>query len=131
MILMIHPKVNYLLRNGKHQGILLPITVLSQCSWLKRVTRFLIAYAAIDWYQKQNWSILPTILRKQQTLVSFTFLPKVHKKLSNVPGRPVVSNCGTPAEEVPEYLGFVRKHVMEDGWSYIRDTKDLLKISNI
>ena len=59
------------------------------------------------------------------------FLPKIHKKLTNVPGRPVVSNCITPTEEVSEYLGFVRKAIMEDGWSYIRDTEDLLKISNV
>ena len=59
------------------------------------------------------------------------FLPKIHRKLTNVPGRPVVSNCGTSTEEVPEYLGFVPKPVMEDGWSYIRDTEDLVKISNV
>ena len=59
------------------------------------------------------------------------FLPKIHKKLTNVPGRPIVSNCGTPSEEVPEYLGFVHKPFIEDGWSYIRDTEDLLKISNV
>ena len=59
------------------------------------------------------------------------FLPKIHKKLTNVPGRAIVSNCGTPDEEVLEYLDFVRKPVIEDGWSYIRDTEDLLKISNV
>ena len=59
------------------------------------------------------------------------FLPKIHKKLTNVPGRPIVSNCGTPNEDVPEYLGFVHKPFIEDGWSYIRDTEDLLKISNV
>ena len=130
---MIHPKVNYLLGNGKHQGILLPITVLLKYYWLKGVTRFLLADTAIDWdwYQKLSWSILATILRKQPTLVSFTFLPEVHKNLCNVPGSPVVSNCGTPTEGLPEYLGFVRKPVMEDGWSYLRDTEDLFKISNV
>ena len=25
-------------------------------------------------------------------------LPKIHKRLFNVPGRPVISNCGTPTE---------------------------------
>ena len=59
------------------------------------------------------------------------FIPKIHKKLTNVPGTAIVSNCGTPDEEVLEYLDFVRKPVIEDGWSYIRDTEDLLKISNV
>ena len=48
------------------------------------------------------------------------FLPKIHRKITNVPRRPVVSNCGTPTEEVYEYLGFVRESVIEDGWSYKR-----------
>ena len=30
-------------------------------------------------------------------------LPKIHKRLENVPGRPVISNCGTPTEKVPEF----------------------------
>ena len=68
------------------------------------------------------------MLRKEPTLESFTFLPKIHNKLTNIPERQVVTNCGTPTKEVPEYLGFVRKHVMVDGWSYIKDTEDLLKI---
>ena len=34
-------------------------------------------------------------------------LPKIHKRLVNVPGRPVVSNCGTPTEKVSEYLEFL------------------------
>ena len=46
------------------------------------------------------------------------FLPKIHKKITNLPGRPVVSNCGTPTEY--SHLGFVRKPVIEDGWSYNR-----------
>ena len=31
-------------------------------------------------------------------------LPKIHKRLENVPGRSVISNCGTPTEEVSEFL---------------------------
>ena len=27
------------------------------------------------------------------------FLPKFHKRLFNVPGQPVISNCGTPTEK--------------------------------
>ena len=31
------------------------------------------------------------------------FLPKIHKRLHNVPGRPVISNCGTPTEKCSKY----------------------------
>ena len=31
-------------------------------------------------------------------------LPKIHKRLVNVPGRPVISNCGTAADKASEFL---------------------------
>ena len=36
------------------------------------------------------------------------FIPKLHKRLSAVPGRPVISYCGTPTE-VSEYLDYILK----------------------
>ena len=66
--------------------------------------------------------------KKATNLGKFYFLPKIHKRLANVPGRPVISNCGTPAEKVSEYLDFLLKPVMQDGWSYIKDTGDFQKI---
>ena len=50
--------------------------------------------------------------------------------LVNVPGRPFISNCGTPTENASEYLDFLLKPVMQDGWCYIKDTGDFLKKSN-
>ena len=52
---------------------------------------------------------------------------KIHKRLANVPGRPIASNCGTPNEKVSEYLSFLLKLVMQDGWSYTKDTRDFFK----
>ena len=46
------------------------------------------------------------------------FLPKIHKRLAN---------CDTPTEKVSEYLDFLLKLVMQDGWSYIKDTGDFRK----
>ena len=31
-------------------------------------------------------------------------IPKIHKRLESVPGRPVISNCVTPIEKVSEFL---------------------------
>ena len=59
------------------------------------------------------------------------FWPKIHKRLANVPERPVISNCGTATEKVSEYLDFLLKPVMRDGWSYIRDIGDFYKKSNV
>ena len=58
-------------------------------------------------------------------------LPKIHKRLSDVPGRPVISNCGVPTEEVSEFSDYQLKPVMQNGKSYIRDSGHLLqKIKN-
>ena len=40
-------------------------------------------------------------------------LPKINKRLHNVPGRPVISNCGTPTEKVTEFLDYHLKPVMQ------------------
>ena len=44
-------------------------------------------------------------------------LLKIYKHLHNVRGRPVISNCGTPAERASEFLGFHLKPLMQSGWS--------------
>ena len=59
-------------------------------------------------------------------------LPKIHKKLFDVPGRLVISNCGTPTEKFSEFLDHHLKPVMQEGQSYFKDTGDFLnKIKNI
>ena len=47
-------------------------------------------------------------------------LPKIHKRLSNVPGRPVISICGTPTGKVSAYLDFQLKPVVQSSKSYIK-----------
>ena len=49
-------------------------------------------------------------------------LPKMHKRLSNVPGRPVISNYGSSTEKASEFLDHHLKPIMKAGKSYIRDT---------
>lgn len=44
--------------------------------------------------------------KKVTNLGKLYLLPKIHKRLSNVPGRPVISNCGTPTEKVSGVFGF-------------------------
>ena len=52
---------------------------------------------------------------------------KTYKRLSNVPGRPCISNCGIPAEKVSEFLDFHRKPVMQSSRSYIKDSGDFIR----
>ena len=65
--------------------------------------------------------------KKGTNLGKLYLLPKIHKGLSNVPGRPVISNCGTPAETVSEFLDHQLQPIMKQGNSYIKDTGDFLE----
>ena len=70
--------------------------------------------------------------KKACNLGKLYLLPKIHKRLSDVPGRPVISNCGAPTEKVSEFLDFHLKPIMKNGKSYIRDSSHFLeKIKNI
>ena len=53
-------------------------------------------------------------------------LPKIHNRLYNVPGRPVISNCGTPTEKVSEFSDHHLQPVMKSGKSYVKDTREFL-----
>ena len=62
----------------------------------------------------------------------FYLLPKIHKRLHNVPGRPVISNSSYYTENISSFLDFHLKPLAQKVKSYIQDTTDFLKkIANI
>ena len=65
--------------------------------------------------------------RKVTDLGKLYLLPKIHKRLYDVPERPVISNCSTSTEKVSEFLDHHLKPSMQEGWSYIKDTHNFLK----
>ena len=70
--------------------------------------------------------------KKTCNLGKMYLLPKIYKRLSDVPGRPVISNYGMPTEKVSEFLDYELRPVMQKGKSYIRDSGHFLKkIKNI
>ena len=60
-------------------------------------------------------------------LGKFYLLPKIHKRLQNVPGRPVISNCGTATERISEFLDFHIQPLVCNVPSVIKDTSDYLQ----
>ena len=54
-------------------------------------------------------------------------LPKIHKKLFNVPGYPIISNFGIPTEKVFEFLDHHLKPVIQSSWSYIKNSGNFLR----
>ena len=65
--------------------------------------------------------------KKSCNLGKLYLLPKIRKSCENVPGRPVISNCGTPTEKVSEFLDHHLKPVIQSGKSYIKDSGHFLK----
>ena len=57
------------------------------------------------------------------------FLPKIHQTLSNDPGRPAISNCGTPTEKASEFLNYYLKTLIQSSLSYIKDSADFIERS--
>ena len=70
--------------------------------------------------------------KKSTNFGKMYLLPKIHKRLDNVPGRPVISNCGTPTEKASEFLDHHLQPIMKSRVSYIKDTNDFLfKLKNL
>ena len=65
--------------------------------------------------------------KKCTNLGKMYLFPKIHKRLSSVPGRPDISNCGTPTEKVSEFLDSQLKSLMQSGKSYIKDSGDFIE----
>ena len=64
---------------------------------------------------------------KDPKFARFYLLPKIHQRLENVPGRPVISNCGFYTENISAFLDFYLQPLTREVKSYIKDTNDFLK----
>ena len=60
----------------------------------------------------------------------FYLLPKIHRRLHNVPGRPVISNSGFFTENISAFLEYHLKPLSQKVKSFIKDTNDFLKKVN-
>ena len=70
---------------------------------------------------------LEYFLNKDPKFARFYLLPKNHKRLHNVPGRPVISNCGYYTENISSFLDYHLKPLAKKVESYIKDTNHFLK----
>ena len=58
-------------------------------------------------------------------------LPKIHKRLSDVPVRPVISNCGMPTEKVSIFSDYLLKPVMQNGRDFGHFLQNIKNISTL
>ena len=64
--------------------------------------------------------------KKATNLEKMYLLPKIHKRLYGVQGKPVISNCRTPTEKVFEFLDNQLKSVMQESMSYIKNSNKFM-----
>ena len=57
----------------------------------------------------------------------YYFLPKIHKRLFNIPNRPVISNSSYYTENISAFLVFHQKPLAKEVRSFVKDTNDFLK----
>ena len=67
------------------------------------------------------------MLYKDPKDARFYLLPKIHKRLHNVPGRPVISNSGYYAENISSFLDYDLQPLAQTIKSYIKDTNKFPK----
>ena len=57
----------------------------------------------------------------------FYMLPKIHKRLHDVPGRPVISNCGYFTENISAFVDYHLQPLAKRVKSFVKDTNDFLR----
>ena len=67
--------------------------------------------------------------RSGSCLGKMYLLPKIHKRLYHLPGRPVISNCETPMEKMSESLGHHLQPIIERSKCYLKYTNHFLEKS--
>ena len=63
---------------------------------------------------------------KDPQFARFYLLPTIHKRLNNVPGRPVISNCGCYTVNISTFLDFHLQPLAQVVKLHIKDTNDFL-----
>ena len=61
---------------------------------------------------------------KDPKFARFYLLPKIHKRLHGISGRPVISNCGYYTENMSSFLDFHLQPLAREVKSYIKDTNE-------
>ena len=74
----------------------------------------------------------PYRYKKSASFGKMYLLPKIFRTLDNVPDRPIISNCGSPAEKTSEFLRHHLQPIIKAALSYIKETNDFLsKLKNL
>ena len=67
------------------------------------------------------------VTEKATNLGELCLLLKIHIRLSEVPGKPVIPNCSTPTEKLSQFSDGELKMVLQEGCLYIKDSVGFIK----
>ena len=70
---------------------------------------------------------LEYLFNKDPKFARFYLLPKIHKRLHNIPGRPVISNCGYYTENMLSFLDYHLQPLAKKVELSIKDINHFLK----
>ena len=73
-------------------------------NWLTQVIYNFKKLNSSDYISYKEMKCFTYKYKKACNLGKLYLLARNHKRLFNVPGRPVISNCGTPTEKDSEFL---------------------------
>ena len=97
---------------------------VQQCKWLHVCPiRDSISIANNEGIDGKCFSFLT--IKKERTSL-FYMLPKIHKRITNPPGRPIVSGNGCPTERISQLVDFFLQPTVQELPSYLRDTTHFL-----
>ncbi|XP_075697341.1 uncharacterized protein LOC142662932 [Rhinoderma darwinii] len=72
-------------------------------------------------------NVLSGLMTQYPRIPTLYFLPKVHKNMTDPPGRPIVSGIGGLCDPICRFIDHYLKSSVECLPSYVRDTTDVLK----
>ena len=78
-----------------------------------------------DWISQKEAQFL---ICTEPRIPYFYILPKVHKHLTNPPGRPIVSGVGSLLEPVSKFGDFFLRPLVQKTNTYLKDRKDVLQL---
>uniref|UniRef100_A0A803JL40 Reverse transcriptase domain-containing protein n=1 Tax=Xenopus tropicalis TaxID=8364 RepID=A0A803JL40_XENTR len=79
----------------------------------------------------QGWitdNMLQYLVPVHPTVPVIYTLPKVHKNLTEPPGRPIISSRGSLNERIAQFVDFLLQPCVKTINSYVKDTNDFLKL---
>ena len=95
--------------------------------WLTQVINTLRNLTVLVTFFIRKWSTSHMSTKKACNLGKLYLLQKIHRRLFNLPGRSIISNCRTPIESASEFLDHHLKPIMQNGLQYIRDFQYILE----